>query len=339
MLGTVSDGYYTVAVAGTHGKTTTTAMLAKVAIDAGLDPTVIVGSLLLSTSLGTSKSLESNLIVGNSNLFIVEACEYNRSFLDLKPNILVITNVDSDHLDYYKDLTDIQNAFTELANKLGEKDFLVCNPEDEKVAPAVKNVKCKIIDYSLGNLIPKLKVPGEYNQENAKAAFAIAEILKVEKEKTFSSLQEFEGVWRRFEYKGETQNGAEVYDDYAHHPTEIRAALRATHKKFPNRKIIVVFQPHLYSRTRLLLKDMADSFSDADEVLVAPIYAAREEEDLSINSSILAEEIEKNGKKAKSYKDFSEIEAYLRESAKKGNIIITMGAGDIYKIAENLIKS
>ncbi|MFQ5662158.1 MAG: UDP-N-acetylmuramate--L-alanine ligase, partial [Candidatus Paceibacteria bacterium] len=200
MLGIISEGHYTVAVSGTHGKTTTTAMLAKVTVDSGLNPTVIVGSLMNG----------SNFISGNSDFFIVEACEYNRSFLDLNPNVLVITNIDEDHLDYYKDLTDIQGAFTELVSKLGEEDFVVCNPEDEKVKPVIENAKCKIVDYTKVENIKDLKVAGEYNQENAKAALRAAEILKVEKEKAVSSLQGFDGVWRRFEYKGKAENGAEI---------------------------------------------------------------------------------------------------------------------------------
>jgi len=329
MLGIISEGYYTVAVSGTHGKTTTTAMLAKVAVDGGLDPTVIVGSLL--------KDSGSNLVIGKSDLFIVEACEYKRSFLDLKPNILVITNIEEDHLDYYKDLADIQSAFKELVDKLGDADFVVCNPTDPKVAPVLKNAKCKVIDYSLSGKVPKLKVAGEYNQQNAKAAFAVAEILKVEKVKATEALQGFKGVWRRFEYKGKTESGAEVYDDYAHHPTEIQAVLKATREKFPDQKIIVVFQPHLYSRTKLLLETMATSFANADKVLVTPIYAAREENDPSINNKILADEINKNTSNAQDFKDFDEIKQYLRANTQKDDIILTIGAGDVFKIGESLI--
>ena len=335
MLGIISTEYYTVAVSGTHGKTTTTAMLAKVAVDAGLDPTVIVGSLL--------KDCGSNLILpkdsprgDEKNLFIVEACEYNRSFLDISPNILIITNIEEDHLDYYKDLADIQNAFKELVNKLGKDDFCVCNSNDEKVKPAIKNAKCKIVDYtdSLGSKAPKLRVLGNYNVENAKVAFATSEILKVEKERAIKSLSEFEGVWRRFEYKGKTENGAEVYDDYAHHPTEVCSILSAVRKKFSDRKIIVVFQPHLYSRTKLLLDDFADSFRDADKVLIAPIYAAREKEDESINSKILSDKI---GEKSIALSSFDEIKQYIKDNTSKDDIIITMGAGDIFKVGEDLI--
>ena len=331
MLGIISEGYYTVAVSGTHGKTTTTAMFAKVAVSGDLDPTVIVGSLL--------KDSGSNLVIGGSDLFIVEACEYKRSFLDLKPNILVITNIEEDHLDYYKDLADIQSAFRELVDKMGESDFVVCNLNDEKVKPVIENTKCKIIDYAKVEDIKDLKVTGEYNQQNAKAAFAVAEILKVENEKIISALIGFEGVWRRFEYKGKTESGAEVYDDYAHHPTEIQAVLKAARAKFPDQKIITVFQPHLYSRTKLLFGDISESFVDTDQVLVTPIYAAREENDSSINSEILADEINKNGSSAQAFKDFDEIKQYLKDNTQKDDIILTMGAGDVFKIGEDLINN
>jgi UDP-N-acetylmuramate--alanine ligase len=331
MLGIISEGYYTVAVSGTHGKTTTTAMLAKVAVDSDLDPTVIVGSLL--------KDSGSNLIIGDSDLFIVEACEYKRSFLDLNPNILVITNIEEDHLDYYKDLADIQSAFKKLIDKMGENDFVVCNLNDEKVKPVIENVKCKIVDYTNIKDIKNLKVTGEYNQQNAKAALAVAEILKVEEEKILKALSEFEGVWRRFEYKGETESGAEVYDDYAHHPTEIQAVLKAAREKFPDRKIITVFQPHLYSRTKLFFDDIAKSFADTDKVLLAPIYAAREKNDVSINSQMLADEINKNTSNAEALGSFEEIKQYIKDNTRKDDIILTMGAGDVFKIGEELVKN
>lgn len=334
ILGLVSRNHYTIAISGTHGKTTTTAMIAEIAINAGLDPTVIVGSVL-------KNSRNSNFIAGMSNLFIVEACEYKRSFLNLQPNILVITNIDKDHLDYYKDLAGVQSAFAKLVEKLSPDSFVVCNLSDPKVVPVLKNAKCKIVNYTLSGKVPnklKLKVPGKYNQDNAKAAFAVSEILKVEENAALKALSEFEGVWRRFEHKGKTENGAEVYDDYAHHPTEIRATLAAARNKFPDKKIIVVFQPHLYSRTKLLLNDFSESFINVDEVILAPIYAAREKYDKSINSSMLRDEINKKTSNAEVYYNFSDIEMYLRENMQKGDIIITMGAGDIYKIGENLIK-
>ena len=333
MLGIISEGHYTVAVSGTHGKTTTTTMIAKVAVDAGLDPTVIVGGLI--------KDSGSNLIVGSSNLFIVEACEYKKSFLDLDPNILVITNIEEDHLDYYKNLNHIQNAFKELVRKLSKSDFVVCDPNDKNIKPVIKNAKPKIIDYTkLRGEVSKLrlKVEGEHNKQNAKTAFTVSKILKIKKEKAFKSLSEFEGVCRRFEYKGKTKERAEVYDDYAHHPTEIRAALRVARDKFHNRKIITIFQPHLYSRTKFLLDDFAKSFKDTDEVIIAPIYSAREKKDKSINNKILANEINKNSKNSQAFGGFAEIKRYLKDNIKKDDIILTMGAGDIYKIGEDIIK-
>jgi len=222
---------------------------------------------------------------------------------------------------------------------MGESDFVVCNLNDEKVKPVIENTKCKIIDYAKVEDIKDLKVTGEYNQQNAKAAFAVAEILKVENEKIISALIGFEGVWRRFEYKGKTESGAEVYDDYAHHPTEIQAVLKAARAKFPDQKIITVFQPHLYSRTKLLFGDISESFVDTDQVLVTPIYAAREENDSSINSEILADEINKNGSSAQAFKDFDEIKQYLKDNTQKDDIILTMGAGDVFKIGEDLINN
>lgn len=342
MLGIISDGYYTIAVSGTHGKTTTTAMIAKIAIDAGTNPTVIVGSLL--------KDFGSNLIIpkdslwkknnNNKNIFIVEACEYKKSFLDISPNILVITNIEEDHLDYYKNLDHIQNAFKELVGKLSKSDFVVCNPNDENIKPVIKNAKSKIIDYTkLGGETSKLrlKVEGEHNKQNAKIAFAVSKILKIKKEKAFEALSKFEGVWRRFEYKGKTKYGVKVYDDYAHHPTEIRTTLKTAREKFLNKKIITIFQPHLYSRTKFFLDDFAKSFKDTDEVIIAPIYSAREKEDKSINNKILANKINKNSKNGKAFDSFDNIKLYVKDNIKKDDIIITMGAGDVYKIGEDLI--
>src|SRR3989344_9212935 len=204
MLGLVTKDKYTIAVSGTHGKTTTTAMIAKILIDAQLDPSVIVGSLL--------KESKSNLIMGKSDYFIVEACEYERSFLNIKPKLLVITNIESDHLDYYKDLDDIKNAFHQLELQSGKviKDY----------TEYLKN-------------IPKLKVPGLHNCMNAAAAYAVAKTLNIEDTIIQKSLAEFSGTWRRLEKRGETKNSVIIYDDYAHHPTEIKASFEALRELYP----------------------------------------------------------------------------------------------------------
>ena len=327
-LGSISKNFFTIAVSGTHGKTTTTAMLAKIFIDAALKPTVVVGSLL--------KDQKSNFIAGDGKFFIVEACEYKRSFLKLEPKILAITNIDNDHLDYYKNLKNIQKAFSELIAKIPKNGFLVCNANNSKIKPILKSAKCRIINYGKLNKKFQLKFPGRHNLENAKAAFAVGSIIGLKEKEMINSLKNFSGTWRRFDFKGRTKKGALIYDDYAHHPTEIKATLKSFKEKFPKKRLTVVFQPHLFSRTKLLLNNFAESFEDADKVIVAPIYAAREKEDKKINSEILAEKIREQGKSVLALENFSKIVDYLMTDAGKNDVIILMGAGDIYKVAERL---
>ena len=327
-LGLISENHYTVAISGTHGKTTTTAMTAKIFIDAGLKPIAVVGSLL--------KDEKSNFVGGKGKFFIAEACEYKRSFLNLEPKILAITNIDNDHLDYYKNLKAIQKAFAELVSKIPRDGFLICNPHDPKVKPVLKSAKCQVIDYAKVKENFKLKFPGSHNIENAKAAFSAGQIVGIKEKEIVRSLENFSGTWRRFDYKGIAKTGALIYDDYAHHPTEIKATLKAFREKFPDKKLMVVFQPHLFSRTKILLNDFAKNFKDADEVIVAPIYAAREKKDESVNSGMLAEKIDQNGKPALSLENFEKIADYLMANTGKNDTIVTMGAGDIYKVAEKL---
>lgn len=331
MLGLVSKNKYTIAVSGAHGKTTTTAMLGKILIDAKLNPTIIVGSLL--------KDSKSNFVAGKGELFVVEACEYKKSFLNINPKIIVITNIDNDHLDYYKNLNNIKKAFSEFASKLSEKDYLVCDPNDKNLKEIIKKTKGKIIDYAKITAKFNLKIPGQHNIQNAKAALSVSNILGVSRKISEKSLKEFSGTWRRFEYKGKTKKGALVYDDYAHHPTEIRTTLSGAREMYPKSKIIVVFQPHLYSRTKNHLIEFGKSFKDTDIVIVAPIYAAREKDDKSINSQILTGGIKRDGKKEVYYiENFAKIEKYIFEKSDKNSVVITMGAGDIYKVGENMIK-
>jgi len=331
ILGLISKNKYTIAISGAHGKTTTTAMIGKVLIDAKLDPTIIVGSLL--------KDYKSNFVAGKGNYFVVEACEYKKSFLNINPKIIVITNIDNDHLDYYGSLENIKKAFGEFVAKLGEDGFLICDPNDENLKEIVKNAKCKTIDYTKIEADFHLKTPGQHNVKNAQATMAAAQILNIGEKEALSSLNNFTGTWRRFEHKGKTKNGVLIYDDYGHHPTEIKATLKGAREFFGNKKIWCVFQPHLYSRTKLLLEDFGKSFGDADEIILADIYAAREQKDESINSEILANEISKNGGKAIHLNSFEKIENFLKENAKKCDIIITMGAGDVFEIGENLLEN
>jgi len=310
ILGLVTADKYTIAVSGTHGKTTTTAMIAKILIDAGKDPSVVVGSLL--------KEYKSNFIIGKSDLFVVEACEYERSFLNLKPKILVITNIEAEHLDYYKDLADIQSAFKQLST------------QSERV----------ISDYSkfLGK-VPKLLVPGIHNRMNGAAALAVADMLGIDEEVAQKSLAEFSGTWRRLEKKGETKEGTIIYDDYAHHPTEIRASLEGLRELYPkgDKKITVLFQPHLYSRTKALFEDFVKSFKDADQILLLPIYFAREAKDESVSSEKLAEAMVSLGVDTRAFSSFELAEDYVKSlNLGSKDVFITMGAGEAYKVADKV---
>jgi len=336
MLGVVSKDKYTIAVSGTHGKTTTTGMIADILKDAGKDPTVVVGSLLKN---GT------NFVKGNSNLFVVESCEYRRSFLNINPNILVITNVDEDHLDYYKDIEDIKSAFRELAMKVPEDGYVVCNIDDKNIKDVVTGINAKVINYQdFFNANLKLKIPGLHNKKNAACAFAVSSILAISYTDINKSLMEFSGTWRRFDHKGTLKSGAMIYDDYAHHPKEIKATLQGFREFYPKADgwaITVIFQPHLFSRTKLLIADFATSFAEADAVVILPIYHAREEDDGTISSHILAEHINKEGTDAHAFYDFESAEKYLELFLPKMNnkdIIVTMGAGEAYKVGDKILK-
>lgn len=338
ILGLITKDKYTIAVSGTHGKTTTTAMIGKVLIDAGKDPSIIVGSLLNPSNISGRE--KTNLVIGKSDIFVVETCEYERSFLNVKPKILIITNIEEDHLDYYKDINDIESAFSQMADETNS--FIICNPKEISVSNILKKqYRAKVIDYTdFLEKVPELSVPGIHNRKNAAVALAVANILGVE-DKAKESLPKFSGIWRRLEKKGETKEGTIIYDDYAHHPTEIKASiegLREIYKK-GEKNITVVFQPHLYSRTKALFNDFAKSFSGADRIILLPIYFARENPDKSISSGLLAEAICKNGDKAIAFTDFELAENYLAgQTFGKDDVLVTMGAGEAYKVADKVFK-
>ena len=328
MLGEISKGKKTVAVAGTHGKTTTTGMLARVLLDAGAEPTAIIGSIV--------KDFGSNYVAGTSNLFVVEACEYRDHLLELTPQVLVINNLEWDHTDYFPSLEALQETFKKAIAKVPADGAIVTNPSNPNIAPLLVVARARIVDYTKESA-HELRLPGEFNQDNARAAAAAARVIlpSITDEMISSSLAAFHGTWRRFEYKGKTENGADVYDDYAHHPTAVKATLEALRAKVEG-KIFVAFHPHLYSRTRDLLDEFATAFSDADKVFIAPIYAAREIDDGSISSELLAERIRATGVDAVALDSFEAIEHAL-SVAGSGDTIITMGAGDIYKVADALV--
>ena len=328
MLHYVTSNKYTIAVSGTHGKTTTTAMIGKVLIDAKLDPSMIVGSIL--------KEYKSNLVVGKGEHFVVEACEYERSFLNINPTILVITNIEEDHLDYYKDLADIQNAFSQMIKQT--KSYVICNPKDLPTGSTYENLE--IVDYTKYlEYVPKLSVPGEHNRMNAACALAVAEILKISQEQARTSLTSFQGTWRRLEKKGVTKEGAIVYDDYAHHPTEVRASLAGLRELYPDKKITVLFQPHLYSRTKALFDEFVTCFRGADQIYLLPIYFARELPDPEVSSEKLAMAMSKQGVKVEAFSDFTSAEEAIQALFLKDNdVFVTMGAGEAYKVADKVFK-
>ncbi len=327
MLGEVSAGKRTIAVAGTHGKTTTTGMLAKILKDADASPTAVVGSIV--------KDFGSNYLHGDSDIFVVEACEYRDHLLELSPHMLVITNLEWDHTDYFPSLEALQATFKKAIERVPTDGAIVTDPNNKNIASLLSAAKAHSIDYTKEPAY-KLRVPGEFNQTNARAAAAAARVTlpSVTDETIRASLASFEGTWRRFEYKGKTKNGADVYDDYAHHPTAVRETLKALRVKVKGR-VIVAFHPHLYSRTRDLLDEFSVAFADADQVFIAPIYPAREVDDGTISSETLAERIRATGIGATAL-DFDSIERRLQE-VKSGDTIMTMGAGDIYKVADKII--
>lgn len=329
VLGLISKDKYTIAVCGTHGKTTTTAMVAEALIANDKKPTVVVGSLL--------SKYGSNFIAGESDLFVVEACEYQKSFLYINPKIVIVTNIDNDHLDFYGSIENIISAFKEFLLKVPEDGFIVCDSLDQNIKQALTGVRAKVVDSkSFYDKNLALSVFGNHNKQNASNVLALSYVFGLDEAKTKSGLLQFTGTWRRFEYKGETPEGARVYDDYAHHPTEIKVTLQGTREVAKDRKIFVIFEPHLFSRTKLLLDEFATSFKEADEVVVLPIYPSREAFDPSISSEMLVERI--TNTKA-SYEDSPQSAVdYITTQAKEGDIIITMGAGNVTNIFKLLVK-
>lgn len=324
-LGLVANQYYLVAVAGTHGKTTTTAMLIDIFEESGLDPSAIVGSLRAKT--------KSNYRAGKSKYFIVEACEYRRDFLYLEPDVLVITNIEAEHLDYYNDLKDVQAAFRELALKVREGGVVIAEVANSNVAPVLEGLRAEVVDYKKYlDLSLSLKAPGVHNQMNAAAAMAAAAKAGIDPEVSRIALSNFAGTWRRFEYKGEV-NGAPVYDDYGHHPTEIKATIGGARELYPERKLTLIYQPHMYSRTNALFEDFSDVLALADEVILVPIYAAREVNESGVSSEKLAVAI---GSRAVAVSGLDEAIERVRGTVGSDSIVLVMGAGDVTKVASRL---
>lgn len=329
-LGQLSEQKKTIVVTGTHGKTTTTAMLGQALIEAGLDPTVIVGTRVPFFG-------GKNVFWGKSDHLVVEACEYRENFSTLKPHTMILLNCEWEHVDYYKTEAHYVDAYKKLASKLPPDGFLIYNQTD---------VNCrKIASYTQATTIPlsyldtsdiRLKIPGDFNKLNAAHALKVGEQLGIVKETMLLNLFHFAGTTRRMEIKGELE-GVLVIDDYAHHPTEIKATLQALKEKYPQKRLICVFQPHQYSRTYELLEDFKTAFDQADMVLIPNIYEARdtEEDKKSISAQILAGQIPK----AIWTEDFEKALHYLKEHLSLNDLMVTMGAGDVYKIGEDWLLS
>ncbi len=357
MLAEVARLNYCLAIAGTHGKTTTTSIIGLMMINAGIDPTVIVGGRLADFG-GTNARL------GKGEWTVLEADEFDRSFLQLSPTIAVVNNIELEHLDIYKDFDDIKNTFTEFANKVPFYGFVALGFDDNGNREILANIKRKVITYGLSrhcdvmadNIqykgmntcfsvysngielgIAEINIPGAHNLKNALAAITVALQLNIDFEIIKKSLSEFKGVYRRFDIKGEVDNIL-VIDDYAHHPSEVAATLKAARDGF-NRRVVAAFQPHTYTRTQALYKDFARSFDDADVVLITDVYPARETPIEGVTGELIAEAAQRYGHKNIIYvPTFDKLKAVLPEILKAGDLFITLGAGNICNIADYLIK-
>ena len=327
-LGKVANEYYLIAVSGTHGKTTTTAMLIDIFEEASFDPTAIVGSLRSKTG--------SNFRPGKSKYFIVEACEYRRDFLTLQPDVLIITNIEHEHVDYYKDIQSVQAAFRELALKVPEDGAIITNVTDSAIIPVVAGLPCAVMDYRQAiDLSLPLRQPGLHNRLNAAAATAAARFVGIEAPFITQALSNFAGTARRFEYKGDCNN-APVYDDYAHHPTEIIASISGARELYPDRTLTVVFQPHTYSRTAELFDDFVHALSLADRIVLVPVYAARKEEGYTKTSIDIAEALRTRNREAVYLETLDAAMLTVKDSVSNTDVVLVMGAGNVSSIATKL---
>lgn len=331
-LGVVSRNRRTIAVSGTHGKTTTTAMLTKILKDAGKNPTAIIGSIV--------RDFDSNFVLGTESPFVVEACEYRDHLLELSPEVLVITNVEWDHTDWFHTEEDMIQTFHRAALKVPEHGYIVADIEGPHMAEVLEGVSATIVNYHDVDA-PQTHLIGEFNKMNTRAAVTAAKAAfpDIEQRIIDKSLFDFQGTWRRFEYKGETKGGAFIFDDYAHHPTAVRKTLEAarTQPLIEGQRLVVAFHPHLYTRTRDLMDEFATAFEAADEVVLAPIYAAREAPIDGVTSEVLAQRISSSGTPARAFESLEALETYLRATGNFRSTILTMGAGDVYKLADRLV--
>ena len=358
LLGQIMDNYeQSIAVAGTHGKTTTTSMISQILLEAKTDPTITVGGIL--------EAINGNLRVGESEVFISEACEYTNSFLNFRPKYSIILNVEAEHLDFFKDLDDIRKSFHKFAANTLADGATIINGEIDNYTEIVEGLPQRIITYGLNSsydyyaenitydekacaifsvmhdgqkiMDVHLNVPGKHNVSNSLAAIALCDIMDIPNEAVISGLLKFGGANRRFQYKGKI-DGITIIDDYAHHPTEIKATLTAA-ANYPHERLVLVFQPHTYSRTKAFLDDFAEVLSMADVVVLADIYAAREQNTYGVSSKDILNLLKKKGTEAYYLPSFEEIEKFLLKNCINGDLLITMGAGNVVEIGEALLGS
>lgn len=357
MVGQVMKNYENaINISGTHGKTTTTSMLSHIFLSGNLDPTISIGGIL--------DAIKGNIRVGKSKNFITEACEYTNSFLKFYPTAGIILNIEADHLDFFKDLDDIRHSFHEFAKRIPNDGLLVINSDISDYKKFIEDLQCNVVVYGINSnefnynaqniqydalgrgsydLYKKdvfvdriqLSVVGEHNVSNSLAAIALSLELNIPLWHVKEGLLQFTGTERRFQKKGEF-NGVTVIDDYAHHPTEIEATLKSAHN-YPHKDLWVIFQPHTYSRTRAFLDDFAGALSHADKVILADIYAAREKDPGDISSRDIVTRLEALGTEVYYFPTFKEIEEFVKEKCTNGDMLITMGAGDVVLIGEDLI--
>lgn len=366
LLGYIMNRFkYSIAVSGSHGKTTTTSMLSQILIDCELDPTIAIGGIL--------PSIKSNTKIGESQFFVAEACEYCNSFLSFYPYVAIILNIDYDHVDYFGSIEDVRESFKKFTKNVPREGVLVINGDIENLPQITDGLECNIItfgtnkncncDWYAENIVVredgcydfsirkrttdnriidfgrcKISVIGEHNIYNCLSAVATCDFLGIDIKSKLPVLSNFTGAGRRFEYMGNFKNST-IYDDYAHHPTEIKATLSSA-KNLNFDKVWCVFQPHTYSRTKALLEDFTQSFDDADVVIVTDIYAAREKKQDGIHSLDLVDRILKRDSNKKVYyiKSFEEIIDFLMKNVSGNDIIITMGAGNINSVGKELIE-
>jgi len=357
-LGSLTKAFKdTIGISGTHGKTTTTSMVSLCFIEAGLDPTIQVGAFL--------KQIDGNYKVGDSEHFIIEACEYVESFLKFFPKSEIVLNIDNDHLDYFKNIENIKNAFVKYVKLIPDDGLLVINGDDNYCLELPSFTNAKVISYGINNTSSdfvaknisfdnngfpefdvyfkddfyekfKLSVPGNHNILNALATISLSDSYRIDKKHIKSALLKYTGAHRRFEFKGQFNN-VSVYDDYAHHPTEILATANSTSMKKHNTSW-AIFQPHTYSRTSSLLKELADSLMGFDNIIILDIYAAREKNIYNISSQDLVNEINKIENKAIYISNFDDVLTHIKQKATDGDIVLTIGAGTVTNIGPLLVK-